>query len=518
MSNQTNASFPSSSQNRITIDNEFDKNSGPGSRTITQGQETTPYAKSTTSPTTTTTTTTTTPLLEHDSITTARPDGINSNIQSASFPQNYGWPDSMTIASFRDLFLDYEHKLEVDSTGNIHAVWREPNGSNGVIKASILPFNASLWIPPVILSNSIPYNKGTELSIDASGTGMAAWTNELGVIQTELFINGSWVLPPMDFPPSTLANKAVSVPFTCIDHTGQTLVKLTISDCENILNDPRQSTKLKFATKHSLKYSICIDDESLTADTMYLISLLTSFINSNGANIVQFYFDIITKNNVKKILPILFTIFINLKDKLTSVTSVHINELAKNTSFALPPSSFQFISCDNYFGSILLKELTRPFHLQIKTFDGQGDLAGPMIQKLTLINSFKSHPYSWQKDSIAQDLPLLLDGLTSLETLIARSTGPLVLQGAFDSLETIDLFENIGNEEASLTIETYAVFPKLKTLNIRSECTIQLKQRARNPFPALETFTYPRALEDDSAIKQITQKIEERKSLALNKL
>jgi len=333
-----------------------------------------------------------------------------------------------------------------------------------------------------------------------------------------------------------LANNVVSAPFTCIDHSGQTLVKLEIDDIKDILN-ANPNDKFEFATKHHLKCSIYIDHKFISnckpteahmlhrpvfamsahaqAFSQFLKMLFTNpIINTN---IAQFHFDLIDQDNRNesnnyKITTCIMSEINTYQNLLTSLTSIHINKLAKDTHLCFPNiSSIQFISLDEYFGRLSLGQLHESLHLQIRAFAGD-HFGSSNIIKLTIIDSFKPNPNKYRRNYNANDHTLFLCNFKKLETLITKSTGSLSFEDAFDSLETIDLFENTGNEEAKLIIQNTATFPMLKTLLLRSECILELHRE--DPFPALETFDCPQSLEDHPAVKQIKQKIEERKTLA----
>lgn len=133
-------------------------------------------------------------------------NGTNSTIKSATrsvFGGFWSIPLTISIPTTNSLQVP---QVSIDPNGNAVAVWIRGNGSKDVTQAATLLFNAPSWTNLTDLSDTTVDTFSPQIGLDASGNGVAVWTQVTDqIIQSRTFSGGIWLTTTTDLS-GTLAN------------------------------------------------------------------------------------------------------------------------------------------------------------------------------------------------------------------------------------------------------------------------------------------------------------------------
>ena len=170
----------------------------------------------------------------------SRYNGSNGIIQSSRYTNNGSW---LAPVDLSETGRDAESpQIAIDNTGNAIAVWRGSNGSNGsngTIQASRYTYNGS-WLAPNSVANLSDTGGNADypqIAIDNLGNAIAVWresNGSNGIIQASRYTNGSWLAPALVANLSAVGGNAQS-PQIAIDNTGNAIAVWTLSNGSNFI-------------------------------------------------------------------------------------------------------------------------------------------------------------------------------------------------------------------------------------------------------------------------------------------
>lgn len=186
-------------------------------------------------------------------------DGANLAIQSGTYASGTGWSSAVTLSGAGQDAV--QPQVAINSSGDAVATWARFDGSNFIVQGSTFTFGGS-WSTPVNLSATGLDSFLPEVAIDSSGNAVAVWMGSDGtnyLIRSSVLTSGNW---------SAVVNISVAGgdatnPEISVDSSGNAVALWTRLDGSNFI---LQSSTLTFG---GTAWTIPVDLSGIGQDAVY---------------------------------------------------------------------------------------------------------------------------------------------------------------------------------------------------------------------------------------------------------